>query len=121
MKKKLSEMSLEELWELFPIFLVESKYDEWKKNYEEIEEEIKLLLKDFNTKINHVGSTAIKDIWAKPIIDVLVEFKDGSIMANLGPKSTRRKTNPRRFLKLPFKVFLNLINKDAKRIKIIAP
>mgnify|MGYP007053940528 FL=1 len=30
MKKKLEEMSLEELWQLFPIFLVEHK-SEWKE------------------------------------------------------------------------------------------
>lgn len=29
MSKKLDEMSLEELWEIFPIFLVEHN-DEWK-------------------------------------------------------------------------------------------
>ena len=41
MAKKLLEMSLEELWELFPIFLIEHN-DKWNKNYEKIE-----LLKGF--------------------------------------------------------------------------
>lgn len=35
MAKELSEMSLEELWELFPIFLVEHN-DRWNLLYEEI-------------------------------------------------------------------------------------
>ena len=29
-----------------------------------------------DTRINHIGSTAIKDIWAKPIVDILVEVCD---------------------------------------------
>ena len=36
MGKDLSEMTLEELWELFPIFLV-AHDDRWKANYNEIE------------------------------------------------------------------------------------
>lgn len=34
--KPLSEMTLEELWELFPIFLVEHN-EKWTKDYAEIE------------------------------------------------------------------------------------
>lgn len=71
MSKKLSEMKLEELWQLFPIFLTKHQ-DCWKDWY--IEEEI--LLKPLlpqTAKIYHIGSTAISNIWAKPIIDVLVE------------------------------------------------
>ena len=34
MSKKLDEMSLEELWEIFPIFLVEHN-DEWETWYED--------------------------------------------------------------------------------------
>lgn len=34
MSKKLEEMSLDELWKLFPIFLVEHN-KEWEKWYEE--------------------------------------------------------------------------------------
>ena len=36
MRKELSEMTLEELWELFPIFLV-AHDDRWKDNYNEID------------------------------------------------------------------------------------
>ncbi len=73
MAKELSEMTLEELWELFPIFLVEHN-DKWDKNYKEIE----ILLKNalFHCpveRISHIGSTAIDGIWAKDIVDVLIE------------------------------------------------
>ena len=72
MGKKLSEMSLEELWQLFPIFLTKHQ-DYWKEWY--VEE--KILLKHNlpqTDRISHIGSTAISSIWAKPIIDILVEI-----------------------------------------------
>lgn len=74
MSKELSEMTIEELWELFPIFPVEPR-EEWKGDYEEIESELQKLLSDCHTpRINHIGSTAISGIWAKNIVDVLVEI-----------------------------------------------
>ena len=73
-RKELSEMTLEELWELFPIFLV--PYDvKWNEYYDEIEYSIKRLLSDYPVyRISHIGSTAIQGIWAKNIVDVLVEI-----------------------------------------------
>ena len=73
-RKELSEMTLEELWELFPIFLV--PYDvKWNEYYAEIEDSIKRLLSDYPVyRISHIGSTAIQGIWAKNIVDVLVEI-----------------------------------------------
>lgn len=74
MKKSLSDMTLEELWQLFPIFLVEpSEYwDAWfveeKQNLQNI------LPSDAHIHIHHIGSTAIKGIWAKPIIDILIDM-----------------------------------------------
>lgn len=59
MEKKLTEMTLEELWELFPIFLTEHK-GSWKDNYHEMEERIRTALSDFQiVRISHIGSTAI--------------------------------------------------------------
>ncbi len=40
MKKELSEMTREELWELFPIFLTEHK-DSWTDDYREMEERLR--------------------------------------------------------------------------------
>lgn len=74
MSKELSEMTLEELWELFPIFLVEHQ-EKWKDDYKEIESELRKLLSDCSfSRISHIGSTAISGIWAKNIVDVLVEI-----------------------------------------------
>ncbi len=77
MGKKLSEMTLEELWELFPIFLVPHD-DRWKESYKEMENSIKRLLSNYPVdRISHIGSTAIQNIWAKNIVDVMVEIPQG--------------------------------------------
>lgn len=74
MEKKLSEMSLEELWQMFPIFLTGHK-DCWEEWYHQEEESLKKILpKEGLIRINHIGSTSIAGIWAKPIIDILVEI-----------------------------------------------
>jgi len=73
MGKELSEMSLEELWELFPIVLV-AHNDKWKIFYDEIEAFLKIILSECPVeRISHIGSTAISGIWAKDIVDVLIE------------------------------------------------
>ncbi len=70
MNKKLSEMTLEELWQLFPVFLTEPNPN-WTEWYNEERELLKNLLPE-DTKFYHIGSTAINGIWAKPIIDILI-------------------------------------------------
>lgn len=73
MKKKLSEMSLEELWALFPIILKEHN-PAWKEWYREKEALLKKILPQKEVlRISHIGSTAVSTIWAKPIVDILVE------------------------------------------------
>lgn len=71
--KSLSEMSLKELWQLFPIILTphQPQWKEWAK--EEIGK-LSVILSAYAPVINHIGSTAIADIHAKPIIDILVEI-----------------------------------------------
>lgn len=72
--KELSEMTLEELWDLFPIILKEynKEYPKWY----EIEKE--KLLENFSNgtivRISHIGSTAVKGIISKPTIDILMEI-----------------------------------------------
>ena len=74
MGKKLSEMTLEELWELFPIILTEHN-DCWDDYYAEEAAELKSALPE-GAIVSHIGSTAIKGIWAKPTVDILVEVRD---------------------------------------------
>lgn len=75
--KKLSEMTLEELWQLFPIILTDHRA-EWKQWY--LEQEtllLSILPANSVTALSHIGSTAVPSICAKPIIDILLEIRIG--------------------------------------------
>lgn len=66
-------MTLEELWQLFPIFLTKNDKT-WKKQYENEEKFLQNILPKTKIKrIIHIGSTYLTTIYAKPIIDILVE------------------------------------------------
>ncbi|MDE6049019.1 MAG: GrpB family protein [Paramuribaculum sp.] len=71
MDRKLCEMSLEELWRLFPIELVEHR-PVWRQWAAEEIDCLERLLGDIRVTITHIGSTAIPGIMAKPIVDILV-------------------------------------------------
>ena len=65
MDRKLEEMNLKELWQLFPIFLVRH-HEGWNDWYVEEESNLTALLpRETVKRISHVGSTAVPDIWAK--------------------------------------------------------
>jgi GrpB-like predicted nucleotidyltransferase (UPF0157 family) len=74
MVKELWEMTLEELWAMFPIILKEynTEYPKWY----EIEKE--KLAENFDdetiVRISHIGSTAVPGIISKPTIDILMEI-----------------------------------------------
>ena len=83
MQKNLSEMSLEELWHLFPVTLTEHK-TYWADWYTKEAELLKDILPDSQVaRICHIGSTAVTGIWAKPIIDILVETAEHSDLSLL--------------------------------------
>lgn len=72
MKNTLKNMTLEELWQLFPIIL--SPYNrQWIHWAQDEIKRLSGLLAAFHPIISHIGSTAIPGIQAKPIIDILVE------------------------------------------------
>lgn len=73
MGKPLSEMTLEELWTLFPIILTEHRA-EWADWYAEEAARLSGIFLQRDIRFSHIGSTAIRDIWAKPIIDILAEL-----------------------------------------------
>lgn len=76
MGKSLSEMTLEELWQLFPIVLKEhdDRYALW---YREAETEIKHCLGSLDEMVlSHIGSTAVPGLLAKPIVDILLEISE---------------------------------------------
>ena len=70
---KLEDMSLEKLWELFPITFVDNT-DNFKDIYLDEEKILKFLLGNYIIRISHIGSTSITNIKTKPIIDILIEI-----------------------------------------------
>lgn len=87
-------MTLEELWQLFPIVLTEHR-DCWADWFREEAAVVRAALSGIvngacdkngeksavgsvaGVRITHVGSTAVPGIWAKPIVDILVELPAG--------------------------------------------
>lgn len=55
---------------------------EWKKRFAEAAEKLKPIFGDNLIEIDHVGSTSIKGMLAKPQIDILVVVKDLDLVKN---------------------------------------
>ena len=53
-----------------------SHQEEWDKNAENVIWELKQLFGNAAVDIQHVGSTAIASIYAKPIIDIVIGLRD---------------------------------------------
>ena len=83
MSKSLGEMTDEERSQLFPVILSEYK-PIWKKNYLKEKAIVEQAIGSHNiVRINHIGSTAVPGLIAKPTVDILVEIKDGTDTARL--------------------------------------
>ena len=72
MRKELRKMSLEELWRLFPIVLSEHK-PEWFVWYDEEKANLLSLLGSTIERIDHIGSTSVPGLLAKPTVDILLQ------------------------------------------------
>lgn len=83
--KPLEEMSLEELWQLFPIIL-KPHNSEWQNWASDEISRLSCVLTPSSPVITHIGSTAIKGIHAKPIIDLLVEAHDSDSFKQIKEK-----------------------------------
>jgi GrpB-like predicted nucleotidyltransferase (UPF0157 family) len=83
MEKNLSEMTLEELWEVFPIILKKHNpaYKEWylaeRENIIESVGNIRI------ARINHIGSSAVQGLVSKPTVDILLEINKECIIEKL--------------------------------------
>ena len=80
MAKALEDMSLQELWRLFPIALVDHD-PRWADWYAQEAAEVRALLPaDQVVRLSHIGSTVIPDIKAKAIVDMLLEVPEASCL-----------------------------------------
>ena len=73
---QLTDLTLHELWELFPISLAEHNpaWSEWYAD--EAAEVLRILPPEQVIRISHIGSTAVPGIRAKNIVDMLLEVPD---------------------------------------------
>lgn len=70
------KMTLEELWQLFPIILKEHSPD-YARWYEKESENLKQAIgKENIRRISHIGSTAVEGLLAKPTVDILLEIAE---------------------------------------------
>jgi len=76
MAKDLNKMTTDELGQLFPIILVDYNPDWPKIASIELKNIIKIVGKDNVSRIEHIGSTAVPGLCAKPTIDYLLEILD---------------------------------------------
>lgn len=75
--RRLEDMSLEELWRLFPIVLREHD-PRWAQWYAD---EAATLTDAFGpraVRVSHIGSTAVPGLLAKPTVDILLEVRGGA-------------------------------------------
>ena len=82
MHNKLYDMSLEELWQLFPIELAEHN-PAWFTWYEEEKSNLFSALGSTIKQIDHIGSTSIPNLLAKPIVDILLQVSPQVDVARL--------------------------------------
>lgn len=102
--KPLSEMTEEELWKLFPIHLVGYK-KAWERRYKRQTRYIKTHINDGSILfMDHIGSTAIKGIQSKDIIDIMIVVSDEIDLVAFA----------KRLIKLDYKV----MREDHKRIDL---
>lgn len=78
MTRNLHKMTRAELGRLFPVIISEPD-SSWPKLYEEEKELlVELLGREIVTRVEHIGSTAVPGLAAKPTIDLLVEIPPGT-------------------------------------------
>lgn len=57
--------------------------EQWKADFEEIKQHLLTVVKEMIVGIEHIGSTSIEGLFAKPIIDIDIVIKDYSVFNSL--------------------------------------
>ena len=83
MSKSLDEMTDEQRSRLFPIILSEHQL-RWQENFRKEKTVLEQAVGIENiVRTNHIGSTAVPDLIAKPTIDILIEIKNDTDIKKL--------------------------------------
>ncbi|MDO5027667.1 MAG: GrpB family protein [Bacillota bacterium] len=73
------DLTIDELWKTYPIEILGPNPD-WQNIYEEERDRIRQAFGSRDFKIYHVGSTAVPNLKARDIIDILIEVAEGEDM-----------------------------------------
>ena len=106
--KPLSEMTLEELWQLFPIIL-SSHNPDWKNYYEEEKALLEKSFGDLLVRIEHIGSTSVEGLIAKPTVDILLE-----VYSSASPEAVRQAAERCGYTVMSEKTLRNIVSTYAK-------
>lgn len=82
MSKDLSMLTLDELWQLFPIIIREHD-PVWEKWYQEESRLLAGVFPEDIVRLSHIGSTSVKELPAKPTVDLLLEITPSCNLARL--------------------------------------
>jgi GrpB-like predicted nucleotidyltransferase (UPF0157 family) len=101
MNKDLNQFSIDELGKLFPI-VISNPNPKWGKIFKQEKEKIiSILGMDIIDQIEHIGSTAVPNLKAKPTIDILLIIKNNVNLekiilqlGNLGYHYISKQENP---------------------------
>ncbi len=82
MGKPLHELTQEELWRLFPVTL--SNHDPaWASWYADESRRLASVLGSKAGRVDHIGSTAVKGLIAKPVVDILLQVKPDAVLQDV--------------------------------------
>mgnify|MGYP002789579342 CR=1 FL=1 len=62
---------------------LEPYQQQWKTEFEELQQFLRTILRDFNVTIEHVGCTAVEGMLAKPILDIDIIPQDETLLTAL--------------------------------------
>lgn len=74
----LKEVTLGEVTVLNDEITLEEYDENWEKLYEQEKQTIESTLRDYSITVEHVGSTSVPGLCAKPIIDILLLVEDSA-------------------------------------------
>lgn len=74
MRQDFSNVTDEQLAQLFPI-LLEEHNPEWKEYFLKEKDHLQSIFGDKMVRINHIGSSAVDGLIAKPTVDILIEVE----------------------------------------------
>lgn len=82
MRQDFSNVTDEQLSVLFPV-LLEAHDPKWKECYLQEKAFLQSIFGDRIVRINHIGSTAVDGLIAKPTIDILLEVAEGTDLKDI--------------------------------------